>query len=324
MDRSGLRRNLQTWMLPVAIVSGISSYLLYHAVPALHAAGPWQHRGVSEGQRLVIAILLFFQFVKVSPHELKWQRWHLGALLFQVLGFLLFAALARITPDGGTRILLECAMICLVCPTASAAGVITEKLGGNLSQTVTYLVLINVAATFLIPTVIPMVRPAADLGFWQYVARIALRIFPVLVLPCLLAWLIRYTMGRLQRKLMRWSRYAFYVWSVGLTLAMVLATRALVLSTLPPGIIAGIVGVSLAGCALQFFTGRRLSRERVTGLTAGQALGQKNTGFLIWLGDSYLTPVTSVAGGLYAIWQNLFNSWELYRKEAAESTSSSR
>jgi len=27
-----------------------------------------------------------------------------------------------------------------------------------------------------------------------------------------------------------------------------------------------------------------------------------------------MTPVTSVAGGLYAVWQNLFNSWELYRK----------
>jgi BASS family bile acid:Na+ symporter len=44
-------------------------------------------------------------------------------------------------------------------------------------------------------------------------------------------------------------------------------------------------------------------------------LGQKNTGFLIWLGYNYMTPVTSVAGGLYAIWQNLYNSWELYQKE---------
>ncbi|MBO4670906.1 MAG: hypothetical protein J5640_03590, partial [Bacteroidales bacterium] len=52
---------------------------------------------------------------------------------------------------------------------------------------------------------------------------------------------------------------------------------------------------------------------RADSLTAGQALGQKNNGFLIWLGYNYLTPVTSVAGGLYAIWQNLFNSWELYR-----------
>ena len=49
-------------------------------------------------------------------------------------------------------------------------------------------------------------------------------------------------------------------------------------------------------------------------ITAGQALGQKNSGFLIWLGYSYMTPVTSVAGGLYSIWQNIINSLELYEQ----------
>ena len=68
-------------------------------------------------------------------------------------------------------------------------------------------------------------------------------------------------------------------------------------------------------CFFQFWAGHRAHKDKVESLTAGQALGQKNTGFLIWLGYNYMTPVTSVAGGLYAIWQNLYNSWELYRKE---------
>lgn len=42
--------------------------------------------------------------------------------------------------------------------------------------------------------------------------------------------------------------------------------------------------------------------------------GQKNSGFLIWLGYSYMTQVTSVAGGLYSIWQNIINSLELYEQ----------
>ena len=100
---------------------------------------------------------------------------------------------------------------------------------------------------------------------------------------------------------------------MGLTLAMVLATRALLLSGLGAWAIAGIVGVSILCCFVQFFAGRRLCPG--DSITPGQTLGQKNTGFLIWLGYNYMTPVTSVAGGLYAIWQNLFNSWELYRKE---------
>ncbi len=307
-------RFIQDWMLPGAIVLGVSLYFIYKAIPFFHPAGHILHNVVSEGQRVVIALLLFFQFVKISPHDFRFHRWHVAALVFQVLVFLGFAAIARFTGEGEIRILLECAMLCVICPTASAAGVITEKLGGSLAGAVSYVTLSNVAATLLIPLVIPMVRPSADLGFWAYVGHIALRVFPLLLLPGLLAWLIRYTMPRLQRKLMRLSQYAFYIWGVGLTLAMILATHALMLSNLSLGAVVCVVLVSLGCCALQFLVGRHASSDRSIQITGGQVLGQKNTGFLIWLGYNYMTPVTSVAGGLYAIWQNLFNSWQLYRK----------
>ena len=306
------------WMLPLAIILGIGLYLLYHYTTFLRPVGPALHVVASEGQRLVIALLLFFQFVRTAPQQLRLRRWHLVALLLQIGGFVGFAALAARLPEGGARILAECAMLCLICPTASAAGVITDRLRGSLAETVTYLLLVNVAATLLIPTVIPMVRPSADLGFWQYVLRIAAKVFPVLVLPCLLAWLVRYTMPRLQERLVRWAPNAFYIWFFGLLLAMILATRALLLSGLGAGILALILAVSLATCAFQFWFGRRIGRNRAESMTAGQSLGQKNTGFLIWLGYHYLTPVTSVAGGLYAIWQNIFNSWQLYRENHRE------
>ena len=308
-----ITRLIQEWMLPCAIVLGIGLYLLYSAIPSLHGMGPWLHPLVSEGQRVVIALLLFFQFVKISPHDIKLSRWHLGALAVQVLAFLMLAAGVAVT-EGNLRMLLECGMLCMICPTASAAGVITDKLGGDLAATVSYVVLINLAGTFLIPLVIPLVNPSTTMGFWAYVGHIAWKVFPVLILPGLVAWLIRYTTHRLQRRLMRWAPNSFYIWGVGLTLAMILATRALLNSGLGWGAVAGIVGVSVFTCFLQFFAGRRMGGSRVESLTAGQALGQKNTGFLIWLGYHYMTPVTSVAGGLYAVWQNLFNSWELYQK----------
>ena len=307
-------RVIQDWMLPGAIVLGVSLYFIYKWLTFLHPAGHVLHNVVSEGQRVVIALLLFFQFVKISPHDFRFRRWHLVPLAFQVLVFLGFAAIAKFSAEGEIRILLECAMLCVICPTASAAGVITEKLGGSLAGAVSYVTLSNVAATMLIPLVIPMVRPSANLGFWAYVGHIALRVFPLLLMPGLVAWLIRYTMPRLQRKLMRLSRYSFYIWGVGLTLAMILATHALILSNLSPGAIACVILVSIGCCAMQFLVGRHADKDRTIQITAGQVLGQKNTGFLIWLGYNYMTPVTSVAGGLYAIWQNLFNSWQLYKK----------
>ena len=297
------------------MVTGASLYLLYYFIPALHPVGPVFRPIVSEAQRWVIAVLLFFQFVKTSPHDLKLRRWHLWLLLFQGLTFVGFGLAATFCPEGGGRILLECAMLCLVCPTASAAGVITERLGGNLHENVTYLLLVNCAATLLIPTVIPMVNPAADLGFWEYVLRLARRIFPLLLGPCIVAWIIRYTTKKLQRILMRWSKNSFYVWGIGLTLAIMLATKALLASRLSLWMVGAIVLVSLACTGVQFWFGRKVGRNPVEKITAGQALGQKNTGFLIWLGYSFMTPVTSVAGGLYAIWQNLFNSWELHEHD---------
>lgn len=308
-------RFFKDWMLPLAIATGIGLYVFYRLTPALRPCGHMLRVAASEGQRLVIALLLFFQFVQISPHDLKLRRWHLRAILFQIAGFLLFAGISAVFPDGPARILPECAMICLICPCAAAAGVITRKLDGDLAGTVTYLCLTNLAATFLIPMVIPMIRPASDLGFWAYVLRIAGKVFPILVLPGLLAWTIRYTTHRLQRRLMRFAPNSFYIWFFGLTLAMVLASHALYRNYPGATALAGIVGVSMAACALQFFIGRRVGKGRTDSITAGQSLGQKNTGFLIWLGYNYLTPVTSVAGGLYAIWQNLFNSWELYGHE---------
>ncbi|MBQ8021197.1 MAG: transporter [Bacteroidales bacterium] len=310
---------LKEWMLPIAIVTGAAAYLIYYYTPALRPLGPVCNKLASTGQRWVIAILLFFQFVKTSPHDLKLQRWHLYLILFQCLSFVGIGLLTVMTPEGDVRILLECAMLCFICPTASAAGVITERLGGNLHGTVSYLLLINTAATFLIPTVIPLVNPSSTQTFWQYVLSLALRIFPLLLGPCFLAWIIRYTTKKLQRTLMRWSANSFYVWGVGLMLAILLSTKALLHSHMSPGAVFCIVLVSLACTAIQFFLGRKSGRGRDERITAGQALGQKNTGFLIWLGYTYMTPVTSIAGGLYAIWQNLFNSWELYQHEHGRS-----
>jgi len=311
---SKFTQRLQEFLLPTALVLGISIYMLYHNLPFLHQYGGTLHTVTSETQRTLIGILLFFQFVKISPHDIKIKRWHILALLFQVVTFLGLTFITAHTPAGELRILLECAMLCLICPAAAASGVITEKLGGSLAGAVTYVTLTNIAATFLIPIAIPIACPSATMSFWAYVGHIALKVFPILVLPALLAWLIRYTTHGLQRKLMRLSRYTFYIWGVCLTLAMVLATQALVYSKVSVGAIALVVLVALGTCALQFFTGRHLAKGYEDRITAGQGLGQKNTGFLIWLGYNYMTPVTAVAGGLYAIWQNLFNSWELYRK----------
>ena len=314
---------IKDWMLPLAIVIGIISYLaLYFIGPLNRSVEPGFSVFAKDVQPVFMATMLFLQFNTISPHDLRFRKWHFIALAFQVAMFISLTWVATLLPEGEARILVECAMLCFICPTAAAAGVITGKLGGSLSDTVSYVVLINIAAAVIIPIVIPIVNPVGGMSFLSGFTAICMRVFPLLVLPLLLAWAIRYTLHRLQRWLMHFTDWAFYFWGLALTFSIYLATRALLNSGISVWTAVMIGVLSLLCTIIQFAVGRVAGRvsngskdhtvTRADEITAGQALGQKNSGFLIWVGYSYMTPVTSVAGGLYSIWQNVINSLELY------------
>ncbi len=318
---------IKDWMLPLAIAIGIVSYLVLYLVKPLRASvEPGFSAFAKDIQPVLVATMLFLQFNNISPHDLRFRKWHFIALGFQVGMFAVLTCAVALLPDGNLKILAECAMLCFVCPTAAAAGVITGKLGGSLSDTVSYVVLINVTAAIVIPIVIPIVNPEAGGDFLGGFAAICMRVFPLLVLPLLLAWTIRYTLRGLQRRLMRYSEWAFYFWGLSLAFSIYLATRAMVNSGISVWVAILIGLLSLVCTIVQFAVGRMAGRKysseadeaarRGDEITAGQALGQKNSGFLIWLGYSYMTPVTSVAGGLYSIWQNIINSLELLEQSS--------
>ncbi|MBQ5478324.1 MAG: transporter, partial [Bacteroidaceae bacterium] len=78
---------------------------------------------------------------------------------------------------------------------------------------------------------------------------------------------------------------------------------------------------ALITCAIQFALGKMIGGKYNDRISGGQALGQKNTVFTIWLGATFLTPVTSIAGGFYSVCHNVVNSYQLYkvRKTAEKS-----
>ncbi|MBQ9309856.1 MAG: transporter [Bacteroidales bacterium] len=302
---------LKSWMLPIAMSLGVAIYLFLHFMPSFDESA---YLGLARWlQPVLISVMLFLQLNVIAPSDLRFHRWHFLLLLVQALLFAIFAFMASRVQDSGLRILLECAMLCFICPTAAAAGVITSKIGGSLPGIMTYTVLSDTLAALLIPLMVPVVHPSADLSFFAAFWAIIKKVFSILVLPTLLAWFIRYVFPSLQKRLESYVGWAFYVWAVGLALALSLACSALVESGISVWMTLMIGVVSLVCCLSQFALGRRVARAygREESLTAGQALGQKNTGFIIWLGLNYMTPVSSVAGGLYAIWHNIVNSYEL-------------
>ena len=326
-----LKTTLKNWILPIAMLTGASLYLLYHYLPEpVHKAGPVLEGVVQVLQPLLIFAMLFLTFCRIEPRELKPHRWHWWLLLIQggiftILGFLI-VAVRRWMPDDNltATILLESAMLCMICPTATAAAVVTRKLGGDVPGITTYIVLINLLAAVLIPLILPMVDPASSGGFMQTFNLIVAKVFPLLITPCLCAWLVRYLLPRLHRWLMGFQELAFYLWTVALTLAIAMTTKAIVNSEMSVGLILSMALVSLVCCVFNFASGRAIgSRYRsrknrqldmgeVNKVTAGQSIGQKNTVFVIWLAYTFMTPETSIVGGLYSIWHNVYNSWQLY------------
>lgn len=297
---------------------GAAGYFIYTSLPFLEVTRPWVNATVGVVQPLLIFSMLFITFCKVDFHDLRPCRWHFLLLLFQAAGFVLPGLLLAAWPDMPARVVVEGAMLCLICPTATAAVVVTGKLGGNAERITTYTILINLLTSCLVPLLVPVVHPHPGQDFLHSLVLILYRVFPLLFCPFLAALFVRRYLPRLQQAVLVCKDLAFYLWAVALALAIAVTVRSIVHSTVPFGYQAGIAGVSLVCCVVQFAVGRKLGARYADAVTAGQALGQKNTVFAIWMGYTFMTPVTSVAGGFYSIWHNLFNSYQLYKKRCED------
>ena len=311
---------LRDWALIIGMIVGASLYLVYHAVPALHPAGPVLERIVKEVQPALLFVMLFLSFCKIEPQQMRPHRWMGWLLLVQAGLFAGLALLLILRPDVPLRAGTEAAMLCLICPTATACAVVTGKLGGNMAGVVTYTVLINLVVAVLVPLMVPLIHPMAGLTFGEAFMRILAKVFPLLILPCLSAWLVRYLLPKFHAWLLGFPNLSFYIWAVSLTLAILMSTRAIVQNDSGAAVLWEIGVASLLTCVLQFWLGRTIGRRYRCPISAGQALGQKNTVFGIWMGYTFLDPVTSVAGGFYSIWHNIYNTWQMYRKRKSAET----
>lgn len=325
------------------MLCGILLYLIFEAVIPAPDIVPLYGFISHIIQPVLIFAMLTLSFLKVSLHDLKPYRWHVVVLMLQALLFALCSMAALVAGDSGhhqLKIILEGAMLCFICPTATASAVIVQKLGGSLSGIVTYIVVCNTMVAVVAPAFLTLVEPHAGMDFTTELFLIMGKVFPLLLCPLALAVMIQHYAPRLRDRLLSIPDMAFYLWLVALALAITVTVRTIVMSHIAPLTLLGLALVSLLSCIMQFWAGRRtgtrlvqptkdpaqwtrheydpstfVTAEERSAITAGQAMGQKNTVFAIWMGLMFLDPVTSVTGGFYSIWHNVVNSWQLYKKQ---------
>lgn len=303
---------LKNWTLPISMLVGTLAYLLFARVSFLAPAKPYIHQFVSFVTPWLIFTQLLLTFCKIDMKELRPKRWHLWLLMIQAFSCALVAGVLLCVPMRELSVgIWEGVMVCLICPTATAAAVITSKLGGNAATLTTYTLLSNLLGAVMVPLVFPLIEPHEGLTFWNAFLKILSKVFPLLLAPFFLALFLKHYMKNVHRWLMEHSGMAFYIWAFALALVMGQTARSLINSNASAWFVA--LG-GLFACAVQFLLGKRIGSIYHDRISAGQALGQKNTVLAIWMASTYLHPLATIAPGSYVLWQNIVNSYQLWKK----------
>lgn len=302
--------------LPCSLVLGASGYLIFANVPFLLPLGDAVGPRLVELMPVVLFALLYVTFCKIEIKEMKPKAWHFVLQLIRTsLALLMVIAISLFGKNYETKVILEGAFICFICPTAAAVAVVTEKLGGSIGSLTTYTVIANIFTMIIIPSLFPMVEKGADVSFLYMSMMVFRNVTTVLVVPLLLALLSRKFLLRFVDKVKSVKDLGFYMWCFNLTILMGETLRNFLHATVSGWILALLLIVPLAVCLVQFAIGKAVGRHWDASISAGQALGQKNTIVGIWLTLTFLNPLAAVAPGAYVVWQNLVNGWQLWYKE---------
>lgn len=314
-------RFIKDWTLPISMAIGATAYSAFAFIPSLDKAAGLFAPFFDAILPLFMFLVLFVTFCKVNFRRLILVRWHFWVSVFQVLSvFAIIAVILLFRLKGNSLILMEALLTCIVGPCAAAAAVVTQKLGGNLEEMTTYTFLSNFITALLIPICFPLIEKNSDITFMGAFLIILNQVCLVLVVPMGLAYVVKHCFHRFHRWVVGVKDLSYYLWGCSLMIVTGTTMKNIVHAETSVLFLLLIALLGLLLCVLQFCAGRFIGHYFNATINAGQALGQKNTAFAIWIAYSYLNPISSVGPGCYILWQNIINSVEIwaYRKRGLE------
>lgn len=314
-----MKQFLKDWMLPLAMIAGALAYLACRAVPFLLAERELILGAVAIVQPTLIFCMLYLVFCRIDFSKLRIPEWTIWLIIIQGGAYCALMCLTRILPVEGHRVVVESAMLCMICPTATSASVVVRKLGGAPQDVVVYTIFISLLVSVLVPVTVPIMHPSSEINFVSASLKLLAKVFPLLLCPMIAGYITSRWMKRFCAVITRNPDLSFYLWAVALSLAIATTTRSIFHNTISHFYVVAIALASLVSCGVQFYLGKRIGRVYGDSITAGQSLGQKNTVLVIWMGYTFFTPVTSIAGGFYSVWHNVVNSYQLYRNNHQKS-----
>ena len=290
-------KKLRSYTLPVAIAAG----LLFHDFLSSY--------------RFLVPYLLFgmmfFTCSKISVKDVKLHPMHGILLLFQILvGVVVYLVLRPINEE-----LAQGLMICVFAPVATASPVVGGLLGANVTVMTTYVLISNVVVALLAPLFFSIIMPDSGVTFFTSFLHISKSTLMLLILPIVISLLIKKYTPKGFEVVKRLQPVSFYLWAVCMMVLIGSTIRTIMIQENSNYLLELIMIVgALLICIVQFSLGRKLGTKYGDMVAGRQMMGQKNTGIAIWLAMAYLTPMSTVAPTAYIIWQNLMNSYEIWKK----------
>ena len=287
-------------MLPIAMVVGV---VFYKQLAVFAPLIPY-----------FLFVMLFITYSRVLLRDIRLTKFHYILLSIQYVGSILVYLLFF----KFNTTLAQAAMICVLAPTAASAPVITGILGGNISTIAAFSFISNLSIGLLSPLFLAAIGDSSieSIAFIPSVLLIIKKVIPVLVVPFVLALVLEKVSPKLHNIVRSSQILSFYLWAIALTIVIGRVTMFISIQDSSSYLLEIIIAsTTLVICLMQFWFGRRIGSKFNRTVSGGQALGQKNTILAIWLTQTYLNPVASIGPGAYVIWQNLVNSYQLWRKQ---------
>lgn len=290
--------NLRTVSMPLGMVVGA---MFCRPIAALEA---WSGGMITPA---LIFLMLFFTFCRVNVRSMRLQPLHFWLLTAQIVFSL--AVYVLLLPFDET--VAQGGMICVLTPIAMAAVVIGGMLGADIVSMTTFSLLCNMAIALVAPVILSLTGNGAC-SFAVILAKVS----PLLILPFAAAQACRALTPRAGEWVAAHSQISFYLWLISLAVIIGRTTTFILDHREADGTVETALAVAaLAICLIQFKFGRWLGRRYGDAVAGGQSLGQKNTVLAVWMAQSFLDPISSVAPTAYIVWQNFVNSYQIYRKE---------
>lgn len=291
------RQTVKTIAMPLAMVVGA---VLCRPLAELEAAS------LNMLTPMLIASMLFLTFCRIDLRQMRLKWIHLWMLVVQIVGGV--AVFLALRPLLG-EVVAQGAMMCVLAPIAMASVVIAGMLGANVAPMVSYSLVCNLVTALVVPPILHLFGNGTC-TFVEIISRVA----PTLIAPFVVAQLLRLVLPRAAEWFARHSSYSFYLWLFSLVLVMGRTTAFIIDTEADSFVEIELALVALILCIAQFRLGRYMGERSGDRVAGAQSVGQKNTILAIWMSLNFLDPISSVAPTAYIVWQNLVNSYQIYKK----------